>query len=151
MRFTRLKLWKIIPICERSSRIFDFEDARHVEPFTSRWPEVSGTNPLIGPHHRRLAGAGQSDDHDELTVGDLEAEVLQRVHATAVGDRGVLEADHAAPDAGRAGMFDIPARPMSRGVCRDPTVTRSRLASLVRSSRITSKFAGLTGARPSMS
>ncbi len=116
MRFTRLKLWKIIPICERSSRIFDLETPATSNPFTSRWPEVSGTNPLIARTIVDLPAPDKSDDNDELTVGDLDAQVLHRVNATGVGDRGVLEADHAAPDADRAGMFDIPARPMSCGM-----------------------------------
>ena len=47
VRFTRLKVWKIMPMCERSSRSCRDEASRTLTPSTMTSPEVSGTRPLM--------------------------------------------------------------------------------------------------------
>src|SRR5512134_1801789 len=46
-RFTRLNVWKIMPMCERSSRSWRDEAPRTLTPSTMTSPEVSGTRPLM--------------------------------------------------------------------------------------------------------
>ncbi len=46
VRFTRLKVWKIMPMCERSSRICLVDALRTLTPSTMQSPSVNGTRPL---------------------------------------------------------------------------------------------------------
>ena len=45
-RLTRLNVWKIMPMCERSSRSCRAEAPRTRTPSTTTSPELSGTSPL---------------------------------------------------------------------------------------------------------
>ena len=45
------------------------------------------------PQQRRLAAPGRPDEHDELPVGDLEADVVDGQEVVAVDLRDALERD----------------------------------------------------------
>jgi hypothetical protein len=49
--------------------------------------------PRDQPEERRLAAAGRADEHEELTVGDLEGDVVHGLDVVRVDLRDVLEPD----------------------------------------------------------
>ncbi len=53
---------------------------------------------------RRLAGSGKADHGEELTLGHLEADVLEGEHAPVVDLRQVLDLEHVPPRWLNSGM-----------------------------------------------
>ena len=68
-------------------------------------PHVAAGGPLLGVHQLEdggLAGAGVTGEEDELTLRDVEGDVLEGQRAIGVGLEDVGEADHAGKIGGSA-------------------------------------------------
>ena len=89
-----LKSWNTVPIERRRCGIFQLGRAEACLPATQMSPFGRAFFAHHQPDEGRLARPGRTDEEHELTLGDVEPDVLDGDDATVVDLRDVFETNH---------------------------------------------------------
>lgn len=88
---SRLKLWKIIVTFRPGQPQLFFAKGRHILPVHDHGAGGGTLQQVHAPHQGALAGAGETDNSEDLPLLDVQADVLQGMDGVFTRSKGLVQ------------------------------------------------------------